>query len=368
MNIRRVFIIAGEASGDVYAGQVASALLAEDPALKVQGWGGEELEAAGAKVTQHYRELAFMGFWEVLRNIRTITRNLNRCWSEIQSFQPDVILGVDFPGFNLRIAAKAKAQGMRFEQYISPSVWAWKKGRLRQIKRDVTRMYVTLPFEASIYESAGIPVTFVGHPLLDVAANLPPTSAKDWRAKHGLDERPIVALLPGSRTQELQHMLPVMTAAAEGLGPGVQCVIGGAPGQRPDRYAGASFPVLFGSTQSLLQHARAAWVTSGTATLEATLFKTPQIIVYKTSKVTYFIAKLLAKVDYIGLPNLLAGRCIVPELVQGACHADALTEGLKSLIEDSPNRREQLAAYDEIHALLGSTGASGRVARSLLDG
>lgn len=368
MNIKRVFIIAGEASGDVYAGQVASALLAEDPELKVRGWGGEALEAAGAEVTQHYRELAFMGFWEVLRNIRTITRNLNRCWSEIQSFQPDVILGVDFPGFNLRIAAKARKQGMRFEQYISPSVWAWKKGRLRQIKRDVTRMYVTLPFEASIYESAGIPVAFVGHPLLDVAANLPTTSASDWRAKNGLDGRPIVALLPGSRTQELQHLLPIMTAAAEGLGPGVQCVIGGAPGQPPERYAGAGFPVLFGSTQTLLQHARAAWVTSGTATLEAALFKTPQVIVYKTSKATYLIAKLLAKVDYIGLPNLLAGRRIVPELIQGACHADALVEGLQPLIDDSPNRREQLAAYDEVHTLLGSSGASGRVARNLLKG
>lgn len=368
MKLRRIFIIAGEASGDVYAGQVAAALLEEEPGLVLRGWGGEELEAAGAEVTQHYRDLAFMGFWEVLKNIRTIARNLDRCWEEIQAFEPDVILGVDFPGFNLRIAAKAKAHGMRFEQYISPSVWAWKKGRLRQIKRDVAHMYVTLPFEASIYEKAGIPATFVGHPLLDVAAATPTAAQSAWRSKHGLDERPIVALLPGSRTQELQHMLPVMVDAARILGPRVQCVIGGAPGQPPERYAGAGLPVVFGTTQALLQFAEAAWVTSGTATLEAALFKTPQVIVYKTSKLTYLLAKTLAKVEYIGLPNLLAGRCIVPELIQGACHAEALVNEVRPLLDDSPERRGQRASYDEVHALLGSSGASGRVAHQILKG
>ncbi len=368
MKPRRIFILAGEASGDVYAGQVASALLKEEPGLVLRGWGGEELEAAGAEVTQHYRDLAFMGFWEVLKNIRTIARNLERCWEEIQAFDPDVILGVDFPGFNLRIAAKAKANGMRFEQYISPSVWAWKKGRLRQIKRDVAHMYVTLPFEASIYEKAGIPVTFVGHPLLDVAAATPTVSQSAWRLEHGLDERPIVALLPGSRTQELQHMLPVMADAARILGPRVQCVIGGAPGQPPERYAGAGLPVVFGATQTLLQCAEAAWVTSGTATLEAALFKTPQVIVYKTSKFTYLLAKTLAKVEYIGLPNLLASRCIVPELIQKACRADALVDGVRPLLVDGPERRRQLASYDEVHALLGSSGASGRVAHQMLKG
>lgn len=366
MTLKRVFIIAGEASGDVYAGQVAAALLGERPDLEVRGWGGEALEAAGATVTQHYRDLAYMGFWEVLKHIRTISGNLDRCWAEIQGFAPDVVLGVDFPGFNLRIARKAKAHGMRVHHYISPSVWAWKKGRVRQIRRDIDHMYVTLPFEEAIYRDAGVPVTFVGHPLLDVARAQSPGKESAWRAAHGLDERPLVALLPGSRTQELQHMLPTMVEAARSLGGDVQCVVAGAPGQPPEAYAGAGLPVVFGATQSLLQFARGAWVTSGTATLEAALFNTPQVIAYKTSAFTYQLAKLLAHVDHIGLPNLLAGRLAVPELIQGACTPANLVKELNPLLQDSPARERQQEAYAEVHALLGSSGASVRVAHHIL--
>lgn len=366
MKLKRVFVIAGEASGDVYAGQVVAALKALQPDLMVQGWGGEQLEAAGAVVTQHYRDLAFMGFWEVLKNLRTIARNLDRCWKEMLAFQPDVVLGVDFPGFNLRIARKAKSHGLPYHHYISPSVWAWKKGRIRHIKRDIERLYLTLPFEVPLYQEVGMDAPFVGHPLLDVVAEHRQFEGKAWRSSHGLDARPIVALLPGSRTQELRHMLPVLVEAAQRMGENVQPVIAGAPGQEPQAYAAAPYPVLFGQTQALLQQAQCAVVTSGTATLEAALYAVPQVIVYRTSALTYAIAKRLAQVDFIGLPNLLLQRLIAPELIQKACTPTAIAAALRPLLEDSTERLAQLAACEEIGQLLGTEGASRRVAQHLL--
>ena len=365
MTPRKVFIVAGEASGDRYAGQVVRALLNRQPELEVRGWGGEEMEAAGAMVTQHYRDLAFMGFWEVLRNLKTIRRNLKRCWKEIESFAPDVLLGVDFPGFNLRIARKARQRGLVVHHYISPSIWAWRRGRIRTIQRDINRMYVTLPFEAALYEAAGMDVQFVGHPLLDVRADFLADPA--WKELLGLDEsKSLVALLPGSRTQELVHLLPVLIEAASLLPPEFQPVVAGAPGQPPSAYSQCPFPVVFGHTQELLAHAEFAWVTSGTATLEAALFNTPQVIVYKTSGLTYRIAKSLAQVEHIGLPNLIAKRSIVPELIQDACTAEALIERSHGLIGNGAERAQQLRDYEELQVVLGSTGAAERVAEGVL--
>lgn len=364
---RKVFIVAGEASGDLYAGQVVRALRERSPEMEIRGWGGDEMAAEGAVVTQHYRDLAFMGFWEVLRNLRTIRANLNRCWEEVAAFEPDLFLGVDFPGFNLRIARRAKAHGLRVHHYISPSIWAWRKGRIHGIRASVDRMYLTLPFELPLYDAVGMDARFVGHPLLDVKRRGNPETDADWFAQCGLDaSRPIIALLPGSRNQELAHMLPVLCAAAMLLPSGTQAVIAGAPGQPVTAYDGAPFPVLFGQTQRLLAAAQCAWVTSGTATLECALINTPQIIVYKTSGLTYFIAKMVARVRFIGLPNLILNRAVVPELIQAQCTPERLAAATPQLIAPSPERSAQLEAYGELHTLLGSTGASARVAEGIL--
>lgn len=363
----KAFIVAGEASGDLYAGQIVEQLKALDPSIEIRGWGGDCMTAAGATVTQHYRDLAYMGFWEVLKNIRTIHKNLNRCWEEISAFEPDLFLGVDFPGFNLRMARRAKASGITVHHYISPSIWAWRKGRLTSMRRDIDRMHVILPFEAGLYEQAGIDVRFVGHPLLDVVSNTEDEGRRDWALRHNLNpDRPILALLPGSRTQELRHMLPVLCAAGRAIDHSIQPVIAGAPGQPKSAYASAEFPVVFGATQHLLRHAQCAWVTSGTATLESALFKTPQIIVYKTSKMTYMIAKMVAKVPYIGLPNILANQQVVPELIQSECTAANLLQHTSLLLGEGRERNAQLAAYEAIHQQLGTTGAAKRVAQSIL--
>jgi lipid-A-disaccharide synthase len=363
MSPRRVFVVAGEASGDMYAGQVVRALLNQQPDLEVRGWGGDEMTAAGALVTKHYRDLAFMGFLEVIQNLGTIRRNLSRCWDEIEAFEPDLFLGVDFPGFNLRIAHRAKSRGIVVHHYISPSIWAWRKGRIRTIRRDVDRMYVTLPFESPLYEAVGMDVQFVGHPLLDVKAM--PESG--WRSQAGLSEdRPIVALLPGSRTQELKHMLPVLQEAAALMPESHQVVVAGAPGQPVKAYAGVPFPVVFGCTRELLASADFAWVTSGTATLEAALLNTPQLIVYKTSAVTYFIARSLARVRHIGLPNLIANDDVVPELIQGACTPEAIASRSVGLLPGGVERERQLKGYASLHRLLGNPGAAERVAAGIL--
>lgn len=364
MKPRKVFVVAGEASGDLYAGQVIRELLRQAPDLEVRGWGGEEMEAAGAVVTQHYRDLAYMGFLEVVQNLGTIRNNLKRCWAEIEAFQPDVLLGVDFPGFNLRIARKAKLHGIVVHHYISPSIWAWRKGRLRTIRRDVDRMYVTLPFETALYEAVGMDVQFVGHPLLDVV----PRADGDWRRDAGIPtDAPVVALLPGSRTQELKHMLPVLQAAAEGLPKTHRAVVAGAPGQPPEAYAGVPFPVVFGQTRALLAAAEFAWVTSGTATLETALLNTPQLIVYKTSSLTYFIARTLAKVRHIGLPNLIAKADLVPELIQGGCTPEAILDRSRGLFLGQEERQRQLNGYRGLHRLLGNPGAGARVASGILE-
>ena len=364
MRPRRVFVVAGEASGDLYAGQVVRALLKQQPDVEVRGWGGEELSAAGAQVTTHYRDLAFMGFLEVVQNLGTIRRNLRRCWDEIVAFEPDLFLGVDFPGFNLRIARQAKSHGIVVHHYISPSIWAWRKGRLRTIRRDVDRMYVTLPFETPLYEAVGMDVQFVGHPLLDV----PTLSEGNWRSEVGLPEdRPLVALLPGSRTQELKHMLPVLQAAAALLPDSHQAVVAGAPGQPAEAYADVPFPVVFGKTRELLAAADFAWVTSGTATLEAALLNTPQLIVYKTSAITYFIARALARVRHIGLPNLIAKADVVPELIQAACTPEAIADRSTGLLPGGAERKRQLDGYASLHRLLGNPGAAERVAAGILN-
>ena len=360
--MKRIFVVAGEASGDMYAGAVISALRKENPDLEIEGWGGEAMAEAGARVRKHYREMAFMGFWEVAKNLRTIKANFDLAHDQIEASAPDLLLTIDFPGFNLRLARWAHERGIQTAHYISPAIWAWKAGRIRSIRRDVDHMFVTLPFEQEIYDKAGVPCSFVGHPLLEMNAS------EDQGFP--LDDRPVLALLPGSRSQEIAHLLPVMLDAATAFD-GIRAVVAGAPGADPTWYRMATeqgVEVVFDATRSLLRQARAGLVTSGTATLEAGLAGMPTIICYKTSRLTYLIAKHLAQVDHIGLPNIILKRTVFPERIQHDCSATQLKKDLAPLLaeDETPQRREMLAGLADLHERLGSRGAARRVASKLL--
>lgn len=363
---RKLFLVAGEASGDLYGGQLVEALLQLDPHLEIRGWGGEAMKASGVQISTHYSELAFMGFWEVLKNLKTIRRNLKRCTEEILSFQPDAFVGIDFPGFNLRVAATVGKAGVFTHHYISPSIWAWNARRIHRIKRTVQRMHVTMPFELAPYEAAHMDVRFVGHPLI---------SLLDQLADQNLDVKtslPILALLPGSRTQELNHMLPLLVQTAQLL-PQFQPVIAGAPGQPTSAYHEATalgIPVVFNQTRLLMKTAAVGLITSGTATLEASLLGLPQIICYRTSHLTYAIAKRLAQVQWIGLPNIILNESAVPERIQGACSANTLRQDVELLHDGTDwtaigQKQKQLAS--SLRQILGSETAAANTAASIME-
>ncbi len=285
----KYYIIAGEASGDMHASHLIRSLKKKDAQAVVRGWGGDRMEAEGAEIVKHYRDLAFMGFVEVLMNLRTITRNISFCKEDILSFGPDVLILVDYPGFNLRIAEFAHKKGIRVVYYISPQVWAWKKSRVHKIKRVVDQMLVILPFEKDFYAKYGIDVEFVGHPLLDELKEQPKTDREEFLKKNNLEDKPIVALLPGSRKQEISKMLRVMLEVA-GDFPEYQFVIGGLSSVSAGFYhqfTGDGYvSVVYEQTGSLLQHASAALVTSGTATLETALMEVPEVVCYKANPVS----------------------------------------------------------------------------------
>ena len=325
--MQRVFIIAGEASGDAYGGELVRALLDANPNLKIQCWGGEAMESAGATCLRHYRTLAFMGLWEVVKNARTIRKRFVECWAHIEAFQPDVLVGIDYPGFNLRIARKAKRSGIITHHYISPSVWAWKKNRVRTIERDIDRLHVILPFEKTWYAHEGVDVHWVGHPLLEMLERESQPSNSSGNAK------PRLLLLPGSRAQELERMLPVLIETAKGL-PEFDAVVAGAPGRSEADYrvaAIAGIPVEFGHTRSLMRSCDVGLITSGTATLEAALLGLPHIVCYKTSPITFVIARLFVKSPWIGLPNILLQHSTVPEKIQSQCTPASLRDAVLDL-------------------------------------
>lgn len=361
----RIFVVAGEASGDMYAAQVVSALRDTPTAIEVQGWGGDAMAAAGVDVLKHHRTMAFMGFWEVAKNLRTIQKNFRLAHRQIEAFQPDLLLTVDFPGFNMRLARWAHARGIRTAHYISPAIWAWKPGRMRALKRDMDHVFVTLPFEQAMYDEAQVPCTFVGHPLLDFSDSTAPVGLSESH-----DTRPILALLPGSRAQEVEKMLPVMLAAAKQL-PDARPIVGAAPGAPEVWYAPATeagVEVLRDATRPLLRAARAGLVTSGTATLEAGLAGLPTIIGYKTSAITYWIARRLAQISFIGLPNIILERAVYPERIQSDCHAQQLAKDLAPLlaIPDSAERLVMLEQLQSLRAKLGTSGAGRRVAEQII--
>lgn len=365
----KYYIIAGEASGDLHGSNLMKALLKKDNNAEIRFWGGDLMQAVGGTLVKHYRELAFMGFVEVLFNLKTILNNIKICKEDILKFQPDAIIFIDYPGFNMRIAKWAKENGIKTHYYISPQIWAWKENRIKAIKRDVDKMYVILPFEKNFYEDKHhYPVEFVGHPLIDAIQNQKPIEAAVFKAENNLDEKPVIALLPGSRKQEITKMLSIMLSVVDDF-PDYQFVIAGAPSQEFAFYEGfitnKNIKFISNKTYNLLKIAHAALVTSGTATLETALFKVPEVVCYKGNSISYQIAKRIITLKYISLVNLIMDKEVVTELIQDDCNTKTIKKELTKIL-DPEYRQKLLAKYDELEQKLGGAGASEKTAQLII--
>ncbi len=365
----KYYIIAGEASGDLHGSNLMKALQREDPQADIRFWGGDLMQSAGGTMVKHYRELAFMGFIEVIFNLKTILGNIKFCKHDIEQFKPDAIIFIDYPGFNMRIAKWAKQRGIPTHYYISPQIWAWKENRIAAVKRDFDKLYVILPFEKDFYENKHhFPVEFVGHPLIDAIHNRVEKSQTDFIRENELEDKPIIAILPGSRKQEITKMLSVMLSVANDF-PDFQFVIAGAPSQERALYEpflkNKQVHLLANKTYDLLSHASAALVTSGTATLETALFKVPEVVCYKGSWASYQIAKRIITLKYISLVNLIMDREVVTELIQDDCNTKKIKTEMQKLL-DPDYRKKMLADYDLLEEKLGGTGASEKTARLIV--
>ncbi|MGQ7945545.1 lipid-A-disaccharide synthase [Flavobacterium sp. WC2509] len=366
----KYYIIAGEASGDLHGSNLMKALYEEDPQADIRFWGGDLMQNVGGTLVKHYRDLAFMGFVEVLFNLKTVLNNIEICKKDITQFNPDVIIYIDYPGFNMRIAKWAKEIGYKNHYYISPQIWAWKENRIKAIKHDVDKMYVILPFEKDFYEvKHNFPVTFVGHPLIDAIHNQSNIDTNAFRIENQLSDKPIIAILPGSRKQEISKMLAVMLSVV-GDFPDYQFVIAGAPSQDYTFYqqfiSSENIKFISNKTYALLRNSTAALVTSGTATLETALFKVPEVVCYKGSWASYQIAKRIITLKYISLVNLIMDKEVVTELIQDDCSTKRIREELTKILE--PNYRTTLLKnYDLLEEKLGGIGASKKTAHLIVD-
>jgi lipid-A-disaccharide synthase len=365
----KYYIIAGEASGDLHASNLMKQLYKADPQAEIRFWGGDLMQAVGGTLVKHYRDLAFMGFAEVVANLKTILGNIKTCKADILAFKPDAIIFVDYPGFNMRIAKWAKELGIATHYYISPQIWAWKENRIKAIKRDVDHMYIILPFEKEFYEvKHNFPVHFVGHPLIDAIHNRKQVDESAFRKEFNLDERPVVVLLPGSRKQEISKMLSGMLSVVNDF-PDYQFVIAGAPSQEYSFYQqflnNDRVHFISNRTYDLLSIAHAALVTSGTATLETALFKVPEVVCYKGGWISYQIAKRIITLKYISLVNLIMDKEVVKELIQNEFNTSNIKKELTKLL--TPEYRTKLLKnYDLLEEKLGGDGASEKTAKLIV--
>lgn len=363
------YLISGEASGDLHGSNLMYALKERDPSASFRCWGGDLMQQAGGKLVKHYRDLAFMGFWEVFIHLKTILSNLHLCEQDILATKPDAVILIDYPGFNFRIARFAKRNGIKVFYYISPQLWAWKSSRVKTIQKYVDRMFVILPFEKDFYLKYHYPVDFVGHPLLDVISPGAQICDRDqFRKQNHLSEKPIIALLPGSRKQEILTMLKRMIEIVPDFGE-YQFVVAGAPAIDPALYGSvigkASVSIVFQQTYDLLSHAEAALVTSGTATLETALVGTPEVVCYRGSPLSFWIARRIVHVPYISLVNLIMGREVVKELIQHFFTPKNLRRELERLLD--PSTREMMQRdYNQLLQKLGGHGASDRTASLMI--
>jgi lipid-A-disaccharide synthase len=365
----KYYIISGEASGDLHGSNLMKALFEKDSAAEIRFWGGDLMQQVGGTMVAHYRNLAFMGFAEVLMNITTIFKNLNLCKKDILNFKPDVLILIDYPGFNMRIAEFAKKKGIKVHYYISPQIWAWKENRIKKIKRDVDAMIVILPFEKDFYEKKyNFPVHFFGHPLIDAISNRKQVDENDFRTAHNLSKKSIIALLPGSRKQEIKKLLSVMIKMADKF-TDYQFVIAGAPGQDYEFYRQFidkdNVKFVNNKTYDLLSISYAAIVTSGTATLETALFKIPEIVCYKTSWISYQIGKRLVDLKFISLVNLIMEKEVVKELIQDDFNEINLERELHNIL-DGYHRAVLFLDYYDLEQKLGGKGASQKVAEFII--
>jgi lipid-A-disaccharide synthase len=359
----RYYLIAGEASGDLHGSNLVKALHRQDAHADIRAWGGDRMEAAGATLIKHYRDLAFMGFVEVLMHLRTIFKNIDFCKKDILAYKPDVLVLIDYPGFNMRIAEWAKKQGIKIVYYISPQIWAWKENRVYKIKRDVDKMLVILPFEVDFYKKWDFPVTYIGHPLVEVIEE------EKNKPANNLSDKPIIALLPGSRAQEIKVKLPIMLSMVREF-PAYQFVVAQAPSQPDNLYKeliGAENVLLANNqTYNLLKQSAAALVTSGTATLETALFGVPEVVCYKGNPISFWLATKLVKVKYISLVNLIMDKPVVTELIQSELNPTRLKEELNKILADTPQRQGLLKDYAELWHKLGDNPASEMAAAEII--
>ena len=367
----KYYIIAGEASGDLHASNLVAEIKKKDKKAEFRGCGGDLMKAQGVELLKHYRTMAYMGFVEVAVNLRKVLGNIAQCKKDIVDYQPDAVILVDYPGFNLRIANFAHEKGFKVVYYISPQIWARKRRRVHQIKKSVDKMLVILPFEEEFYKRYGVDVTFVGNPLLDELAKVGTGNRSIFLRRNSLGERrEIIALLPGSRRQEVKRTLPVMVKVASHF-PDYQFVIAGVSSLDKSLYKDimGNSDVFFveNQTYELLQNSSAALVTSGTATLETALFSVPEVVCYKATGLSYFLAKWMIKVNFISLVNLIMDKEVVKELIQGDLNEDNLVKEVDQLLHNGKRQRQLLEDYEELKDKLGNAGASEKAAVVIIE-
>lgn len=366
----KYYIIAGEASGDLHASNLMKSIKKNDAKAEIRAWGGDLMEQQGAELVKHYRDLAFMGFSEVIFNLKTILTNISFCKKDILAFKPDVLILVDYPGFNLRIAEFAKKEGIKVIYYISPQIWAWKKNRVHSIKKYVDKMMVILPFEKDFYAKYNFDVDFVGHPLLDSIDAEKFSERNVFLKQNNLPQKPIIALLPGSRKQEVSAMLKVMLAVEKEFS-NYQFVIAGVDTLGIDFYESSlhnsNAKVLFGHTHNIVSNAAAALVTSGTATLETAIIGTPEVVCYRGNWLSVQIAKRIVEIKYISLVNLIMDKLVVTELIQSDLNKNNLILELNKILPNGKNRNAMLNNFDLLRQKLGNNGASDHAAKLIND-
>lgn len=367
----KYYIISGEASGDLHGSNLMKAIYRKDPNAEIRFWGGDLMQSVGGTMVKHIRDLAIMGFVEVVAHLRTVLANIKLCKQDILAFNPDAVIFIDYPGFNLRIAKFTHSHGFKNFYYISPQVWAWKKGRIKTMRKVLDKMFVILPFEKSFYDKNNVSnVDYVGHPLLDAVADFKSVNKEDdFRKQHNLDDRPIIALMPGSRKMELCKMMPTMADLAS-RHPEYNFVIAGMTLLGDSFYkpflTSENVTLVYNQTYLLLQSAFAGVITSGTATLEAALFHLPQVVCYRANAFTVALAKRFAKVNYISLVNLIADKPVVRELIQKDLNKNTLETEFSKITKDKNNRMAMIAEYENIEKMLGSKGVSDKAVEAIL--
>ncbi|MBO8483380.1 MAG: lipid-A-disaccharide synthase [Bacteroidetes bacterium] len=386
----KYYIIAGEASGDLHGSNLMKGLYAEDDRADIRFWGGDLMNSVylackkdgmtGGGLVRHYKEGAIMGFWEVFRKARQLLGNVRFCENDILSWKPDVVILIDYPGFNFKIAECAHKHGFKVFYYIAPKVWASREGRIKKLKKYVDKLFIVFPFEIPYFSKKGVEFIYKGNPLIDAIDDSPASneSRKDFLERNRLQDKPVIAMLAGSRKGEISTMMPVLREFAEKMTAlpqysGYQFIVAGAPARNMEDYSPylndckADIKVLFGQTQSIVRHAEAAVVNSGTASLETVLLGTPQVVGFiMGSRITYAIAKKIVKVKYISLGNLIIDRLAFKEFIQADCNADNLVNEVRALIEDQAYRQKMLSEYACIRKALGGRGASAAVAKAMI--